>query len=69
MARVKFPHDEEHFVPWIGRTVQPGEIVEVPDSDLESYLEAGWSAAQDKETRKAVEKLDKAAPASGEEQS
>ncbi len=42
MARVKFPHGEEHFVPWIGRLVQPGEIVDVPDSDLPSYVEAGW---------------------------
>lgn len=42
MARVKFPHDEEHFVPWIGRLVQPGEVVEIPDTDLASYVEAGW---------------------------
>ncbi|MGX4657103.1 hypothetical protein ACWCHM_26140 [Micromonospora sp. SCSIO 07396] len=60
MARVKQPYDERRWVPWIGREVDPGEIVEVPDVDLPSYLEAGWSAAQDKETKKAVEKLDKA---------
>lgn len=59
MARVKFPHDEEHFVPWVGRTVKPGETVEVPDADLENYLEAGWSAAQDKETKALVDKLRK----------
>lgn len=67
MARVKQPYDEERFVPWIGRTVKPGEIVEVPDGDLVNYLEAGWTAAQDKDTKRAVEKLDKA-PTSGEEQ-
>lgn len=60
MARVKQPYDEERFVAWLGRVVPPGEIVEVPDADLPSYLEAGWTAAQDKETKKAVEKLDKA---------
>lgn len=68
MARVKQPYDDERFVPGVGRLVQPGEIVEVPDDELPNYLEAGWSAAQDKETKKAVEKLDKAAPASDEEQ-
>ncbi|MFI2577699.1 hypothetical protein ACH5AJ_36500 [Streptomyces rochei] len=60
MARVKQPYDERRWVPWIGREVDPGEIVEVPDGDLPSYLEAGWSAAQDKETKRAVEKLDQA---------
>ena len=60
MARVKQPYDERRMVAWLGREVDPGEIVEVPDADLPSYLEAGWSAAQDKETKKAVEKLDKA---------
>lgn len=64
MARVKQPYDEPRQVPWLGRMVQPGEIVEVPDGDLASYLEAGWTAAQDKDTKRAVEKLDRAAPAS-----
>lgn len=59
MARVKFPYDEERFVPWIGRTVQPGETVEVPDADLASYVEAGW---QPEKTRQGSK------PASGEEQ-
>lgn len=68
MARVKAQFEERRWVPWIGREVDPGEIVEVPDGDLPNYLEAGWSAAQDKETKKAVEKLDKA-NSSGEEQS
>lgn len=42
MARVKQPYDEERYVPWVGRTVQPGEVIEVPDGDLDSYLAAGW---------------------------
>ncbi|MCX4468725.1 hypothetical protein OOK41_31630 [Micromonospora sp. NBC_01655] len=67
MARVKQPYDEARFVPWIGRSVAPGDIVEVPDEDLANYLEAGWTAAQDKDTKRAVEKLDKP-PTSGEEQ-
>ncbi|MEW2442787.1 hypothetical protein [Micromonospora marina] len=59
MARVKQPFDEPRFVPWIGRTVDPGEIVEVPDGDLVNYLEAGWSPGQDKETKALVESLRK----------
>ncbi|MFG1776615.1 hypothetical protein ACGFIG_09320 [Micromonospora sp. NPDC049048] len=65
---MKQPFGERRTVPWIGREVDPGEIVEVPDGDLPNYLEAGWTAAQDKETKKVVEKLDRAAPSSGEEQ-
>ncbi|OKI47306.1 hypothetical protein [Micromonospora sp. CB01531] len=42
MARVKQPYDEERFVPWLGRNVAPGEVVEVPERDLASYVEAGW---------------------------
>lgn len=42
MARVKQPYDEERFVPWVGRLVQPGEVIEVPDVDEASYLAAGW---------------------------
>jgi hypothetical protein len=39
---VKAQFEERRLVPWIGREVDPGEIVEVPDVDLASYLEAGW---------------------------
>lgn len=49
MARVKQPYDEERFVPWIGRTVAPGEDVDVPDGDLPSYLEAGWQETKAKQ--------------------
>lgn len=60
MARVKQPFDERRMVPWIGREVDPGEVVEVPDADLASYLEAGWQPGQDNHTKGLVEKLRKA---------
>lgn len=66
MARVKAQFEERRWVPWIGREVDAGEIVEVPDADLASYLEAGWSAAQDKATKQAVGKLDKQPDTGGE---
>lgn len=59
MAKVKQPYGDERFVPWIGRTVQPGEVVEVPDRDLPSYLEAGWEPG-DKATKDAAAALVKA---------
>lgn len=68
MARVKSPYSEPMFDAGLFRVVEPGEIVEVPDQRLPNYLEAGWTAAQDKGTKKAVEQLDKAIPTSGEEQ-
>lgn len=43
--KVKQPYGELRFVPWIGRNVEPGEVVEVPETDLASYLEAGWEPA------------------------
>lgn len=57
--QVRQPYGEERFVPWLGRTVQPGEVAEVPDDDLASYLEAGWTPA-DKPTQKASAELAKA---------
>ena len=42
MAKVKQPYEETRFVPWIGRDVDPGEVVTVPDADVASYVEAGW---------------------------
>ena len=70
MARVKQPFGEERFVPWIGRVVRPGEVVEVPDGDLPSYLEAGWEPGQDKETKALVDRLRKEQqpPAADEQQ-
>lgn len=45
MAKVRQAYGEPVFVPWVGRTVDPGEEMDVPDDDLASYLEAGWHAA------------------------
>lgn len=45
MAQVRQPYGERRMVPWLGREVDPGEVVEVPDRDLPSYLEAGWTTA------------------------
>jgi hypothetical protein len=56
---VKQPYDERRWVPWLGREVEPGEIVEVPDGDLASYLQSGWQPGQDKETKALVDALRK----------
>lgn len=56
MAKVKQVYGESRFVPWIGREVMNGEVVEVPDEDLPGYLEAGWDPA-DKPTTAARQKL------------
>lgn len=53
MAKVRQPYPEPRFVPWLGTTVNPGQVVEVPDDDLASYVEAGWQPA-DAATRKAA---------------
>ncbi|MGA4726292.1 hypothetical protein ACPB67_02630 [Micromonospora taraxaci] len=59
MARVKQPYDERRWVPGVGREVDPGETVEIPNGDLASYLEAGWQPGQDKETKALVDALRK----------
>lgn len=56
MAKVKQVYEETRYVPWLGREVQPGEVVDVPDVDLPGYLEAGWEPA-DKATTAARQKL------------
>lgn len=42
MPKIRQPYGEPRDVPWLGRTVRPGEVVTVPEADLASYLEAGW---------------------------
>jgi hypothetical protein len=59
VAKVKQPYEERRFVPWLGREVDPGEVVDVPEGDLPSYLEAGWEPG-DKATVKAAADLVKA---------
>lgn len=45
MAKVKPPASWEHphYVAWLERNVDPGQVVEVPDNDLDAYLAAGWT--------------------------
>lgn len=38
MAKVRFIAPETRDVPWLGRTVQPDEVVEVPDAQYDSYV-------------------------------
>lgn len=58
MAKVRQPYGELRFVPWLGREVGPGEVVDVPDRDLPSYLEAGWEPG-DAATKKIAAELAK----------
>lgn len=62
MARVKSPYDEPREVPWLERIdehpVQPGEVVEVPDEMLASFIEAGWYPADAETSDRALALLD-----------
>lgn len=62
MARVKSPYDEPREVPWLDRIdehpVQPGEVVEVSEEMLASFLEAGWFAGDEETRGRAGELLD-----------
>jgi hypothetical protein len=55
MARVRQPYDEPVDVPWLGRVVNPGQVVDVPDDHLPHYLAAGWTEAA-ADTRKEARK-------------
>lgn len=56
MAKVKQVFGETRYVPWLGRDVADGEVVDVPDDDLASYLEGGWEPA-DRASKAAQQKL------------
>lgn len=56
MPKIKQVYGETRFVPWLGRDVGDGEVVDVPDADLAGYLEAGWEPA-DKATKAAHRQL------------
>lgn len=43
--KVKNAFGETRYVPGLGREVQDGEVVEVGDDELASYLEGGWEPA------------------------
>jgi hypothetical protein len=56
VPKVKQVFGETRFVPWLGREVADGEVVDVPDDDLPGYLEGGWEPA-DKATKAAHKRL------------
>jgi hypothetical protein len=64
MAKVKQPFGEQRWVPWLSRLVEPGETVEVPDDELESWLAGGWHPV-DRAARAAAKKLAQAAAPDG----
>jgi len=45
MPKVKQVFGETRYVPWVGRDVEDGEVIDVGDDELASYLEGGWEAA------------------------
>lgn len=45
MAKVKQVYGETRYAPWLGYEVPNGAVVDVPDEELASYLEAGWEPA------------------------
>ncbi|MFG2589051.1 hypothetical protein [Streptomyces sp. NPDC048438] len=49
MARVRFTGAEPVTVPELGRTVQPDEMVEVPDNRFEGYVcqPAAWESVEE----------------------
>lgn len=58
MAKIRFIGPEPHMVPWLGgRTVQPDEMVEVPDTDFDAYVcqPALWQAVEEPKTARAAE--------------
>ena len=38
MAEVRFIGTAAHVVPWLGRTVQPDDVVTVPDEQFDAYV-------------------------------
>lgn len=56
MAKVRQAYGETRFVPGLGRQVEHGEVVDVPDDELAGYLEAGWLPG-DKATTATHQKL------------
>jgi hypothetical protein len=66
VAKVRFCGPEPHMVPWLGgRTVQPDEVVEVPDKDFAAYVcqPALWQGVE--EPKPAAEAAPKAARGRG----
>jgi hypothetical protein len=49
MARVRYLGPEQVTVPELGRTVEPDEVVEVPDDRFDGYVcqPANWEAVEE----------------------
>lgn len=61
--KVRSPYAEPVVVPWLdNRTVNPGQVVDVPDGQLPGFLAAGWAPA-DAETKKAAAAMNRTASA------
>lgn len=62
MARVRYLGPEQVTVPELGRTVEPDEVVEVPDERFEGYVcqPANWESVE--EPGKAKKTAAKSAP-------
>ncbi|MFG2670851.1 hypothetical protein [Streptomyces sp. NPDC048445] len=58
MARVRYIGAEPVTVPELGRTVQPDELVEVPDGRFDGYVcqPGTWEAAEEPKTVTAAPK-------------
>lgn len=56
MAKVKQPYGEPRIVPWLDdQVVNPGQVVDIPDDQLASFLEAGWEQLEAKTKTSAQE--------------
>jgi hypothetical protein len=43
VPRIRNTHGETRVLPWSGdREVEPGDVIDVPADQLDSYVEAGW---------------------------
>ena len=56
MARVRYVGPEPVHVPELGRTVQPDELLEVPDDRFEGYVcqPSAWEAVEEPKTSTAA---------------
>lgn len=52
MAKVKQPYDEPRIVPALDdQVVNPGQVVDIPDGQLDSFIAAGWVQVETKKTK------------------
>ncbi|MER7967673.1 hypothetical protein ABTX35_01420 [Streptomyces sp. NPDC096080] len=64
MARVRYLGPEQVTVPELGRSVEPDEVVEVPDERFEGYVcqPSNWEAVEEPKDEKAPAKKTAAKP-------